>query len=951
MILTTDELMAERRALVKQLRETATEGAELTLTYDGPAPSWAQFGETVTLMHRGQVAFTGKVVRVPGSESAGEAGQTTVTVRDFFWLLERQTLGAQVDSVMAAAGSGGSALSGAQTMRGALNSAMQSWVTLAASCRMEAQGWTVTPKGELHAADSIGLNTARARYSFGRYMDTGKAMTTLDAMLCMRQANPDCLLLPDYIAGQVRVTALANTEELVWDTQRVGILAAQDIAQDFESAVTGVAVAVTYQGTGDRQQVRVAMYPPGLDAADTGVKLFSVSAPSAGHSGAQLAHALQQARSFYEAANEVQYTGSITAALADVEASPLGKRLSITGRGARPEWAGMRAIVSDVLWDFAEQTVTAELGFTVEEPQISELQWEDPDSSGGGGDGGDDPGPGPDQQPSGDDGSGTNGSGTGSGVNITAEVETAVEPKGKGKYDLTLTAVPAPAGQYTYTWKLGGQTATKATAVFKGLEYGQTYNFTLTLRNTVSRQSTTLTGSVCEEWEPLTLTVEDSAADADAHYFDWRLAWLTSKEVVRATVEVDNGDPVEVQGKSYTARVLHGVHTARVEVVTAEGEKAAQVVTTSYMGPDDPTPPPTPVDPDNPPADDTTGGSGETDEFGVWAEEEPALGRETYTMMLTARTTRGEAWRRYSYVWWVAGKTYTGQVVSVPGLEYGQSYQYTLVAEDAATGKQARADSSFEQRKETSIPCTTQVVVYTNPGLREYSADIFILSTHEEGARYKIEVSGGTTAVVNDRAGHLQGLKYGVDYYYTATVQLPRPNSQGLSMGMSTGTIRRDEPDDPTPPTPVDPDTPPDNPPVNPDNPPTGGSPTGNTPTGGNPTGNPPTGGADVSGLLERIAELERRVEELEKQRGTCECDCAGIVAAVEAALNAAVQRAVQEASQAAAGAAVMAVAYSDSIVQDVESTNTGTLRAKTTVTGVTAAGGGTADTSIGYNV
>ena len=930
MILTTDELMAERRALVKQLRETATEGAELTLTYDGPAPSWAQFGETVTLMHRGQVAFTGKVVRIPGSESAGEAGQTTVTVRDFFWLLERQTLGAQVESVMAAAGSGGSALSGAQTMRGALNSAMQSWVTLAASCRLETQGWTVTPQGVPHRADSIGLNTAAARYSFGRYMDTSKAMTTLDAMLCMRQANPDCLLLPDYIAGQVRVVALGNTEELVWDTQRVGILAEEEIAQDFEHTVTGVAVAVTYQGTGDRQQVRVAMYPPGLAADDMGVKLFTVSAPSAGHSAEQLAFALKQARAYYEAANEVQYTGSITAALADVEASPLGKRLSITGRGSRPEWAGMRAIVSEVLWDFTEKTVAATLGFTVEEPQIAELQWDEYDP-GGGGDGGDDPGP--DPQPSGDD----DDTGTGGGgAFITAEVEKAVEHKGEGKYDLTLTAVPTPAGQYAYTWKLDGQTGTKATAVFKGLEYGKTYNFTLGLRNTITRESTTLTGSVCEEWEPLTLTVEDAAADVDAHYFDWRLAWLTGKEVSRTTVEIDNGDPVEVQGKSYTARVLHGVHTARVEVETAAGETAAQVVTTSYMGEDDPTPPYNPVDPDNPPAADTTDGSGVTDDFGVWAEEEPALGRDTYTMMLTARTTRGGS---YSYVWMVAGKTYTGQTATVPLLEYGTSYRYTLVAEDTVTGKKARADGTFEQRKETSIPCVVQVTASTPPGSMVYSADIIILSTYP-GAEYKITITGGQTMETKQRSARLNNLRYGVEYRYTATVTLPAPNSQGLTKGESFGFIIHDAPDDPTPPTPVDPDTPPDGP----DNPPTGG-----THTGG--THDTPTGGADVTELERRVAELERRVAELEQQQGTCECDCAGIVAAVEAALNAAVQRAVQEASQAAAGAAVMAVAYSDSLVQEVESTNTGTLRAKTKVTGVTAAGGGSAETSIGYNV
>lgn len=946
MILTTDQLRAERRAVRKVLKETATEGATLELAYDGPAPSWAQHMETVTLMHRGRVAFTGKVVHTDGSETAGAEGLSTVQVRDFFWLLERQTLGAQVDSVMAAAGTGGSALSGGQTMSTALRSAMKSWATLAASCRMTTQGWTVTPQGALHEADSIGLDTSRARYSFGRYMNTARAMTTHEAMMNMRQANPDSIFLPDYVSGQVRVVAIGSAEELVWDTQQVGILSAEGIGQDLENAVTGVAVAVSYP-QGDRQRVRVAMYPDALEPDDVGVKLFTVSAPTAAAGSEQLAFALKQARAYYEAANEVQYTGSITAALDDVEQSPLGRRLSITGAGARPEWAQMRAIVNEVEWDFSAGTITAGLGYQVEEPQISELQYDERgggDGGGGDGGGGDDT-PDPDPMPSGDDGS-SNGT-TGTSNAITAEVITSPAPAGKGRYNMTLEAVPSPAGTYSYLWKLAGQTATTAVAVFKGLEYGTAYNFTLTLRNTITRETATLTGSFCEDFEPLTLTVEDAATDVDAHYFDWRLAWLTSKEVVRATVEVDNGDPVEVQGKSYTARVLHGVHTARVTVETAAGETATQVVTTSYMGPDDPTPPYTPpADPDTPPADDTTGGSGETDEFGVWAEEEPALVRETYTMTLTARTTRGEAWRRYSYVWWVAGKTYTGQVVRVPGLEYGQSYRYTLVAEDAATGKQARADGEFEQRKETSVPCVVQVTASTPPGSMVYSAEIYILSEHP-GAQYKIRVTGGKTLETAQRSCRLNNLRYGVEYQYTATVTLPSPNSQGLTKGESSGTIFHAAPDAPTPPDPDEPPDGPDTPPSDPTGKPTGGT--------GHPTDHQPTGGncgcaEKVAELERRVAELEARVKELQDNAG-CSCDCAGIVAAVEAALEQAVARAVAGAAPAAAAMSVAAEVYNGNVRQNVETTDTGTLGAKTTVQGVTAAGGGAASTNIGYGV
>lgn len=950
MILTTDELMAERRCTAKTLHQTDTDGATLSLTYDGAAPAWARYMEPVTLMHRGVPLFTGKVVRVTAGEEAGAAGTTSVEVQDFFYLLQRATLGAQLDEVRRAAG-GTSALSGGarELLRNSLNTAMQSWATLAASCRMESTGWTVTAKGEPHRADDIGLNPRRAAYSFGRYMEVNRATTAADAMKNMRQANPDCLLLPNYTTGKVEVVAISKADEVVWDTQSVGIISASDIGRDYESAVAGVAVAVSYP-VGEGQRVRIGLYPEELSMEDVGVRLFTASADTAAHAGDQLAFALRQAQAYYEAANEVQYTGSVVAALEDVAASPLGCRLSITGRGARPEWADMRAIVSEVEWDFTERSITATLGFEVQEPDITELQWEDSGDHGGGGGGegggGVDPFP-PDDGGSDEDGSGS-GDGGGSGAGFTAEVFKAVEPAAGGRYNMTLTAKPDPAGKYAFLWKCNGKVVRTESAVFTGLEYGTRYTFTLELTDTLTREKTTLHGDFQEDFEPLTLAVEDSVAGEEEDVFLWRLAWLPSKEVARATLEVDNGGAVAVSGAEYTARVQYGVHTARVEVVTAAGEKAAQVVTIAHLGKTEPdTPPPTdpdtpPTDPDNPPSGNSGDGS-DPDAINMWVHEEVTLAGAGYDATLSAEVNTPPA--RMSYVWWVNGQTYTGRTVELTGLAYGTAYRYTVVAEDAGTGRQERVDGELLRTAETSVPCTVQVTAITNPALKTYEALIFILSDGGEGAKYRIELSGGATATYNDRMARLVNLRYGVDYYYTATVQLDRPNSQGLSFGESKGTIRKDAPEEPDEP-PTDPDTPP----TDPDNPPTDPD----TPTSGN-SDTPPTDPDTPTGCgcAEKMAELERRVAELEARLtgSGCDCDCAGLVEAVRAALNEAVARAVQQASQAAAAASVMAVTFSDTAVQEVEQTDTGLLRAKTTVNGVTAAGGGSASTSIGYNV
>lgn len=953
MILTTDALMTERRCTAKTLHQTDTDGATLSLTYDGAAPAWARHMEPVTLLHRGVPLFTGKVVRTAAAEEAGAEGTTSVEVQDFFYLLQRATLGAQLDEVRRAAGgsSATSALAGGGAggiLRSSLNTAMKSWATLAASCRMESTGWTVTPTGELHPADNIGLNPARAAYSFGRYMEVTRATTAADAMKNMRQANPDCLLIPNYTTGMVDVVAISRADEVVWDTARVGIISATDIGQDFERAVPGVAVAVSYP-VGDGQRVRMGLYPPELSMEDVGVRLFTASAPAAAHAGDQLAFALRQAQAYYEAANEAQYTGTVVAALADVEAGLLGCRLSITGRGARPEWATMRAIVSAVDWDFAEGTVAATLGFEVQEPDISELQYDTPDNTAGGGDGGDggggggvDPFP-PDDGGSDEDGSGKPGGGSGAG--FTAEVFKAVEPAAGGRYNMTLTAKPAPAGKYAFLWKCNGKVARTESAVFTGLEYGKSYTFTLELTDTLTREKATLHGDFQEDFEPLTLAVEDSVAGEEEDVFLWRLAWLASKPVVRTTVEVDNGDPVEMSGAEHTARVLYGVHMARVEVVTAAGEKAAQVVTIAHLGKTEPdTPPPTdpdtpPTDPDTPPSGNSgeSGGSGE-EALGIWVEESVELAKDDYSADLKAHVSGVSS--SYYVWWWVNGKTHEGEQMSVPGLQYGVKYEYTAVVKDRITGKQERVDGELLRNAETSVPCVVQATTSTNYAISTYKADIYILTDAGEGAEYKIKLSGGASWEFSGRYAHLDSLKYGVDYHYTTTVQLPRPNSQGLTTGQCTGTIRRDAPDYPDNPPPTDPDTPPtepDQPPTDPD-----------TPTSGN-SDTPPTDPDTPTGCgcAEKMAELERRVAELEAKLTGSGCDCAGLVEAVRAALNEAVTRAVTLASQGAAAASVGAVTYSDTAQNDVEQTATGMKRAKTTVTGVTAAGGGTAETSI----
>jgi len=356
------------------LSESADDASTLSLSFEGFGPAWLEYMQPITVMHRGRVLFHGKITSLARNNAGGEM-TSSATASNFLWLLARQTLGAQIAEVRAAAAN--EAWSGLQS---SANAAMASWKSLADSCRIDAPGWVANADGSEAAESVITLDASRARYSFGAYMERERAITAWTALLEMKSCNPDCSYRVNYVSGAIEVISLGKADSLAWDTARMGIIAANDIAPQYEEALTGVAVVVSWSAEGGASGVAVRQYPPGLDMAQSGVKVFAAGADNALQAAAQADHMIAQCRAYYEAANALQWGGSVSAKLEDVPASPLACRLCLTGPGAHESWHGMQAMVSEVEWDFMEMACTLSLGRTVDEPELHELQFDDHES-------------------------------------------------------------------------------------------------------------------------------------------------------------------------------------------------------------------------------------------------------------------------------------------------------------------------------------------------------------------------------------------------------------------------------------------------------------------------------------------------------------------------------------------------------------------------------------------
>ncbi len=370
------------------LSESSDGPGTLTLAWCGYGPEWLRWMEPVTLMHRGRVLFHGRITSFNRTNDAGNM-ESSCTVQNGLWLLDHMPLGAQVAEAQAAN----------QRMPVDFNKAgreaLRSWESLAESCRADAPLWVVDEAGVPQEDGELWLDVSLANYSTGARFKQDKVITAWTALLEMKQANPDATFRMNYTTGGIEVVSIAEAEVIAWDTMDMRLKTCGDIAPQYESCITGVALVVSWPASEEnhtRGGSVMMVYPETVNAGDMGVKLYTAQVENQKQASAQSNYMMGQLRRYYEAVNVLQYGGNVTALMDDVTESPLCKRMNVTGTGTHETWHEMAAMVSGVEWDFLEGTVEAQLGAQVGEPDISEMEFMDDEDSSSTMDDGDEPG-------------------------------------------------------------------------------------------------------------------------------------------------------------------------------------------------------------------------------------------------------------------------------------------------------------------------------------------------------------------------------------------------------------------------------------------------------------------------------------------------------------------------------------------------------------------------------
>ncbi len=416
MILHTETIYQLADIETATLEESGTGEGVMNLEFAGFGPDWLTYLEPVTVYHKGRLLFHGKITQV--LRSNGGAPTSSATINNFMWLLTRQTLGQQIAEIEAAAqesnsGNGGSSgtSSGRLTARMLNFTAGQigkstagktggvTWGSVTASMSVQSAGWKASTTqggaGIVPAAvdDDAGgwmpdVLTVKASPSVaGRtvWAVTDKLITTASALVKMREKAADIQFIIDYAAGTCTAMAIGDMPALTWDTSaRDSILDMNGITPQYEACVTGVAVA----WTSDTGSVSVHCFPQDLSMSQDGVKVFSLSGSYYVESWDKVA------REYYEAANVLQWGGSVTVLQSYVDGSPLGGKINLIGPGTHESWQTMEAVVSSCSWDFLDHTLTVNLGREFADPEFDDAQ---PTEDGGEGEdgnegGGDDPG-------------------------------------------------------------------------------------------------------------------------------------------------------------------------------------------------------------------------------------------------------------------------------------------------------------------------------------------------------------------------------------------------------------------------------------------------------------------------------------------------------------------------------------------------------------------------------
>lgn len=231
-------------------------------------------------------------------------------------------------------------------------------------------------RGTIKCDASPGL---KSRYLLMR--SNGGIMTSLTALMKAVENNPDAFWIVDYETATVRMTTIGETATVSWTSADAGkragdvrLLSCSDLAPQYENMVTGVALVLTSSGSGDNGAPdntiqSVYKWPEDLDLTQTGVKVFQIETGSGYNPVAQW---IQAAEEYYNAANALQWGGTVTAKAQDIEASPLGCRLNLLGNGTAEEWHNMQAIISGCTWDFVEGTLEVSLGRDFADPAFAE---------------------------------------------------------------------------------------------------------------------------------------------------------------------------------------------------------------------------------------------------------------------------------------------------------------------------------------------------------------------------------------------------------------------------------------------------------------------------------------------------------------------------------------------------------------------------------------------------
>ena len=398
MDLYTDNLSELADITAATLEERTTGEGVLRLEFAGFGPEWLSYMEPVTLYHKGEVIFHGKMVRVSRTNDGG-AVTASAEVQNFFWLLERQTLGQQLAELAEAAGGSGS---GSGSSSGGLDGATElginvsavmgrlakgqigkdaaqkitgggwwvSWGGAVAEMQVSAPGWKALPGAGVYAvrtasaADDglISVLCSEGVANRQQWATTEKVVTTASALWRMRRKAQDVQFIVDYAAGTVTAMGIGELPELVLDTSGGKVLSISDIRPQYEACCTGVVIA----WTNDAGQSELHMFPEELDMAADGVKVFSLSGTYYVESWDTVA------REYYEAASVLQYGGSVRVLATGLEVSPLGRRLNLVGPGTYESWRTMGAVVTGCSWDFLEGVVEVSLGRDFAEPEFAD---------------------------------------------------------------------------------------------------------------------------------------------------------------------------------------------------------------------------------------------------------------------------------------------------------------------------------------------------------------------------------------------------------------------------------------------------------------------------------------------------------------------------------------------------------------------------------------------------